>query len=246
MITAIIIDDEQLSCDLLRKKLNKHCPDVEVVKAFQNPLMALKEIDQLNPDLVFLDIQMPGINGFEFLEKLQHKNFAVIFITAYDQYAIRAIRFSAIDYLLKPVDPEELKQAILRFQQMQKSNNGNQIDFLLKQLKENEVKRIALHTAESIDYVELSDIIRCESASTYTTFYLHSGKKIIVSTNIGEYETMFEPHGFFRVHTSHLINLKFVASYNKADGGQVILKDGTAVDVSRRRKEEFLAAMEKQ
>jgi two-component system LytT family response regulator len=243
MINAVIIDDEQNNIDNLRLLLSKHCPDVRVTGDASNATEGAQLIRQSSPDLVFLDIQMPGKNGFELLKSLDQLDFGIIFVTAHDQYGVQAVKFSAIDYLLKPVDIEELKSAVSKAVEQRTQKNQNlQLENLIRFLKQEQQKsahRIALQTAKETRFVETGMIIRCESSNNYTTFFLEGGEKIMTSRPIFEYEEMLREYDFFRSHQSHLVNKNHIRSWVKEDGGYLLMKDGSQVPVSRNKRDEL-------
>jgi two-component system LytT family response regulator len=246
---AVIVDDELGARESLSKMLEKNCKNIQVVAKADNMMNAFIEITNHQPDLVFLDIEMPNGNAFDLLEKFKEINFNIIFVTAYDHYAIKAIKFSAIDYILKPVDPEELVKAVSRFesQHENKTSLDKKFKTLLSNVKpENKLKKVGIPDGDGLVFINLADIIRCDSDGNYTYFLLTSGKKIIVSRTLGEYEQMFAEDNFFRVHRSHLINLEHVKKYIKGEGGYVIMSDNSQVEVSRRNKNEFLEKLSHQ
>lgn len=243
MIKAIIVDDELGARESLSKMIDKNCKQIEVVAKVDSMLSAFEAITNKEPDLVFLDIEMPNGNAFDLLEKFKSINFNTIFTTAYDHYAIKAIKFSAIDYILKPIDPEELITAVKRFesQRGQKESLDKQFKTLLSNVKpDNKLKKVGIPDGDGLIFINLSDIIRCDSDGNYTFFILTSGKKIIASRTLGEYEQMFADDNFFRIHRSHLINLEHVKKYIKGEGGYVVMSDNSQVEVSRRNKTDFL------
>ncbi|MCX6296611.1 MAG: LytTR family DNA-binding domain-containing protein [Bacteroidetes bacterium] len=243
MIKAIIVDDELGARESLSKMLEKNCKQIEVVAKVDSMLSAFEAITNKEPDLVFLDIEMPNGNAFDLLEKFKNINFNIIFTTAYDHYAIKAIKFSAVDYILKPIDPEELVIAVKRFEERagQKSTLDKQFKTLLSNVRpENKLKKVGIPDGDGLIFINLSDIIRCDSDGNYTFFILTNGKKIIASRTLGEYEQMFAEDNFFRIHRSHLINLEHVKKYIKGEGGYVVLSDNSQVEVSRRNKTDFL------
>lgn len=243
MIKAIVVDDELGARESLSKMLEKNCKQIQIVAKADSMLSAFEAITNLQPNLVFLDIEMPSGNAFDLLEKFKEINFHIIFTTAYDHYAIKAIKFSAVDYILKPIDPEELIQAVKRFETtMEKKDSLNtQFKNLLANIKPgNKLKKVGIPDGDGLVFINLSDIIRCDSDGNYTFFILTTGKKIIVSRTLGEYEQMFADDNFFRVHRSHLINLEHVKKYIKGEGGYVIMTDNSQVEVSRRNKVDFL------
>ena len=243
MIKAIIVDDELGARESLSKMLEKNCKQIEIVAKVDSMLSAFEAITNKEPDLVFLDIEMPNGNAFDLLEKFKTINFNIIFTTAYDHYAIKAIKFSAIDYILKPIDPEELITAVKRFEDRagQKATLDKQFKTLLSNVRpENKLKKVGIPDDDGLIFINLSDIIRCDSDGNYTFFILTSGKKIIASRTLGEYEQMFADDNFFRIHRSHLINLEHVKKYIKGEGGYVVMSDNSQVEVSRRNKTDFL------
>lgn len=243
MIRAVIIDDEQSSRDTIFNILQNYCDHVEVVGQAQNVAEGLALIGKTNPDVVFLDIRMPDGTGFDLLEKVPRIDFQVIFVTAYDQYALKAIKFSAIDYILKPVDPQMLIEAVgkIRVSNVDFDEMNKKINILLR--NRNSFERITLPTFEGYKFVNIKDIIRCEADSNYTNFYLNSGEKVLVTRTLKEYEDNLSGMEFIRVHQSHMVNLKYIDRYIKGDGGTIVMMDGSEVEVSRRRKEEFLRRM---
>jgi two-component system LytT family response regulator len=220
MINAIIIDDERHSCDALNMLLAKCCPQVQVAAICNSAAEGIKKIHELKPQLVFLDIEMPHMNGFQLLEQLPAINFEIIFTTSYDQYAITAFKFSALDYLLKPVDREELDKAV------QKINHPAV-----------PVQRIALPTMQGLEFVPVDSIISCTSSNNYTEFALADKKRILVSRTLKEAEDMLAGYSFLRVHNSHVVNLNAITRYVKGEGGYLMMTDGSTIDVSRSRKE---------
>lgn len=247
MIRAILVDDEQNNIDNLRKLLEKYCPEVAVISMTTSAIDGKKMITEQKPDLIFLDIQMPDKNGFELLKSLDSYSFEVIFVTAFDKYGIQAVKFSAIDYLLKPINIEELKSAVNKAAEkiVQKKQNY-QLENLLRLLQQQrEEHRIAIPAAKEIRFVKTQDIIRCESSNNYTTFFLNSGEKLIVSKPIYEYEELLSDYGFIRCHQSHLVNKKFVRSIVKEDGGYLLLEDNEQIPISRQKKEEVKNSLSK-
>jgi two-component system LytT family response regulator len=242
MIKAIIVDDELDCCETIAALLNSYCPDIEVTGVYHNGLEALRAILQLQPDLVFLDVEMPKMNGFEMLEQLPQVNFDIIFTTSYDQYALKAIRFSAIDYLLKPIDREELQKAVQKVIQRSQRTIAKQVEILMQKLHHpaKSIGKIALPTMEGLQMIPIDSIISCESDSNYTVLLLKNRKKLVVSTTLKEIEEVLEDHSFARVHRSYLVNLNEVEKYVKGEGGYLIMSDGSMIDVSRNKKEDLL------
>ncbi|WP_373520940.1 LytR/AlgR family response regulator transcription factor [Aquiflexum sp.] len=238
---VIIVEDEKAAQDQLIAMLGKH-PDLHLSGQSFNLEEASRMVSQYEPDLIFCDVDLPPGNAFDWLMGLPSIPFSIIFTTSYDTYAIRAFRLAAVDYLLKPLMEEELNQALDKFRaKNQKANSLDHVQELLNNLnKSPQKKKIALPTLSGYLFVPIREIIRCESDNTYTTFHLIDKKTIIVSKTLKECETMLLEQDFFRVHNSHLINLAYVKEYLKGEGGQVKMEDGSYVDVSRRRKDEFL------
>jgi len=241
MIKAVIVDDEQNNIDNLTLLLTKHCPQVLVagyaLSAGEGELL----LPSLQPDIVFLDIQMPGRSGFDLLRALPARNFAIIFVTAYDNYGIQAIKFSAIDYLLKPVSAVELKEAVNKAIEQHAGKKQNLLlENLLLQLRNSKPKdehRIALPGAKETRFLLTADILRCEALNNYTAFYTNTGEKIIVSKPIYEYEELLTGYNFIRCHQSHLINKKYIKSWVKEDGGYLLLANETKIPVSKQKRE---------
>ncbi|MCU4176873.1 LytR/AlgR family response regulator transcription factor [Carboxylicivirga sp. N1Y90] len=244
-ISAIVIDDEKNNRDHLNNLLSKYCGNINVLGMACNATDGLNLIDQTKPQLVFLDIQMPAGSGFDLLSSIKERNFEVIFVTAYDQFAIKAIRFCAFDYLLKPINTLELQHACNRVIDKIRKNRldtEEQIE-TFKINKQNQHKRIALPSAERLLFVDTSDIIRCKSESNYTQVYLRSGQKQLVSRTLKEFEDLLADEGFIRVHQSHLVNISEIQSYEKTEGGYLVMKDGTQISLSRMRRESVLEAL---
>jgi two-component system LytT family response regulator len=238
MLKAVILDDEVRGSSLLSRKLAIFEDELQVDAVFNDPFKALSKIVDLNPDVLFLDVEMPGLNGFQFLEKLGSFNFHVIFTTAYDTYTLEALRLSAVDYLLKPIDEEELHTAIFRLKKRVADSNKQ----VIKTEDRPTRNRLALPTAEGIYLVDKASIIRVEAMSNYSTFYLNDRKKIVVSKTLKEYEQALGEASFLRINRSVIINLEYVVKYRKGDGGTLEMADGTEIEVSASRKD---ALMEK-
>ena len=245
MIKAIIIDDEVHCCKTLGMLLKEYCPGVQVVDQCTEAGSGLAAILRLKPDLLFLDIEMPIMNGFEMLERIPEINFEIIFTTGYDQYAIKAIRFSAMDYLLKPVDREELQKAIQKVTQRLHHPLPQQLEILLQKIHQPiaPIQKIALPTMEGLKMVAVSSIISCTSDSNYTIFFLKNKQKLIVSRPLKEIEEMLEEHSFLRVHNSYLVSLNEIDKYVKGEGGYLVMTDGSTIDVSRSKKDTLLSKL---
>lgn len=243
MIKAILIDDEVHCLDTLNMLLSDYCPDVQVIEQCVSAKKALEAIEKLKPDLLFLDIEMPVMNGFELLEQLSSISFAIIFTTSYDQYAIKAIRFSALDYLLKPIEPKELISAVKKVQEQRHLPMAEQFQILLNQIqgKGGGISKIAVPTAEGFELIYAEQIICCEANDNYTHFLLKNKNKLIACRTLKEIEEQLQGFPFFvRVHNSYLVNLNEVTRYVRGEGGYLVMSDGTSVNVSRSRKEALL------
>ncbi|WP_075590397.1 LytR/AlgR family response regulator transcription factor [Labilibacter marinus] len=244
-IKSIIVDDEINGRENLRGVLKKYCPEVDVVAEADCAIAAVDSIKEHSPDLVFLDIEMPGGNGFKVLEFFKRPDFQIIFVTAYDQYAIQAIRFSALDYILKPIDAIKLKEAVDRF-----LNYKEEEDFRLDQFMQNkelkaENKKIALPFSDKIDYVEVKNIIQCKGEANYTRVYLSCGREHLVSKPLIDFEEILQGYGFIRTHKTHMVNLTQVSAFIKSDGGYLKMTDDSSVPVSRRKKDYVLDELKK-
>ena len=243
MLRAIIIDDEKSSRNGLRQKLVNHCPEVNIIGECENGEDGIKSIEANKPDIIFLDVEMPRMNGFTMLQQLQQHDFEIIFITAYDHYAIKAIKYSALDYLVKPVEIADLQSAVERASEKRKKDSGNMaLETLLHNLinKEKEHHRIAIPSMEGLQFVETGNIIYLEANSNYTNFYLSNNKKITVSKTLKDFEELLPTSLFIRIHHSFIININCIEKYIKGEGGQVLMKNGATLDVARRKKEEFI------
>lgn len=247
MLRAIVVDD----IEAIRKDhmaiLKNHCPNVAVIGQADSVASGVALIKQLAPDLVFLDVEMPDGNGFDLLQKLKPFDFRVIFITGYEDFAIRAFRFSAIDYLLKPVKAVDLVEAVQKAEQ----SLGNEVlELKLNNLFANlerpkNLQKLVLKTADKIYSVNIQDIVHCESDKNYTTFYFINAPQLVVSTNLKEYDMLLSPHNFFRTHKSHLINMAYFDHFIKSEGGnKIIMKNKTAIPLSVRKKDEFLILLD--
>jgi two-component system LytT family response regulator len=242
MIQAIIIDDEAKGRMALREKLTTFCPEVNVMAEAAGGQEAIALIMQLKPHLLFLDIEMPRMTGFEMLNNISEKTFQIIFTTAYDQYAIRAIKYAAFDYLLKPVDIDELKMAIARIATKETFQTGRQVELLTNNMQQSRtaLQKLAIPTLEGLHFYDIKDIIYLEANSNYTNICLVGNSKIIASRTLKEFSDLLPEEQFFRTHHSFVINLNYIKRYIKGDGGQIEMQNGSFVDVSRRKKEEFL------
>ncbi len=244
MITSVLVEDDENLRKGMRSMLERYAPDIIIVGEGDSVSTGIAVIDQLKPQVVFLDIQLTDGTGFDILEQLAQKNgkssFHIVFITAHEQYAIKAFRFSALDFLLKPVDPDELHKVIIKIKNvLEKNENYAHIDLLLENIrrKVDNFKRIALSTSDGIHLFEVSDIIRCESEDNYTKFFIKNHKPVLISKTLKEYEELLGEHGFERIHQSHLINLAYLKSYIRKDGGYVVMADNSNLPISQRKKE---------
>ncbi|MBI5541358.1 MAG: response regulator transcription factor [Bacteroidia bacterium] len=245
MAKIIIIDDEQGAIEAIETILRDFCPTLEIVATSNLPVEAIKLINEKKPDIIFLDINMPQINGFELLSIIQERNFEVIFTTAYQEYAVKAFRANAIDFILKPVSITEVVEACNKAISKLSLENKNLIKYkqLLESIAVQNETKVSFPTFEGIVFLNRSDIIRAEADLSYTTLWLLNQKKLVVSKNISEIEKIINDTNFFRVHKSHLVNLKHVSKYNIKDGGEIILSDNSRVELSRRKKDAFLDAI---
>ncbi len=243
MITALLIDDDSNLRNGMKSLLARYAPEIRIIGEADSVQTGVSLLLQNPPQVVFLDIHLGDGSGFDLLEAVNQRgklNSQIVFITAHEQYAIKAFRFSALDFLLKPVDPEELQKVIEKLKQViDKNDNVAHIDLLLENIrkKTDHFKRIALSNSDGIHLFEVSDIIRCESEDNYTKFYIKNSKPILISKTLKEYEELLAAHGFERIHQSHLINLAYLKSYIKKDGGYVIMADNANLPISQRKKE---------
>lgn len=244
MITAIIIDDDDNLRRGMKSLLSRFAPDITIIGEADSAKTGSKLLLESQPQVVFLDIHLGDGTGFDLLEEV-YKNGVkitaqIIFITAHEQYAIKAFRFSALDFLLKPVDPEELQKVIAKLKiVIDKNDNAAHIDLLLENIRKkvDNFKRIALSNSDGIHLFEVSDIIRCESEDNYTKFYIKNNKPVLISKTLKEYEDLLTEHGFERIHQSHLINIAYLKSYIKKDGGYVVMADNSNLPISQRKKD---------
>ena len=247
MLRTIIIDDEQSVRKTLEKLLARNCPNVKLVAEADGVNSGIETIRKYHPDLILLDIKMDDGTGFDLLKQLEPVDFKVIFITAYDQYAIKAIKFSALDYLLKPVDPEDLVEAINKAEKLVVNELNQQLNTLEENMltQEKSKKKIILKTFDNIYLVKLIDIVYCESNDNYTNFHLLGDKKILVSNTLKDYDEMLSEYGFFRAHKSYLINLMHIDRFEKAEGGAIVLNNEIKLPVASRKKDQLLEMLHK-
>jgi two-component system, LytTR family, response regulator len=238
-LRAVLIDDVAAARQTLREDLATYCPAVTVVGEAEGVVSGAKLLRQLQPDLVFLDIQMQDGSGFDLLEVLGETPFRVIFTTAHDGFAMKAFRFSAIDYLLKPVDPDQLIEAVGKVRDLAPTQPEN-VQALLGNVQERQHSRLALHTMDKIHVVHIRDILRCESSANYTIFHFTDQRQLLVTKTLKEFDQMLSAHGFLRVHQSHLVNLEYVREFVKSDGGYLRMTDAAEVPVSSRKRSQVM------
>lgn len=245
MLRAVLIDDEESSLNSLRQKILQHCPEIEIIASCNIPETGIEMINTLHPDLVFLDIEMPVINGFTLLQRVKNRNFELIFVTAYDHYAIKAIRYSALDYLVKPVEVTELKEAVKRSLEKKKNLPNQRLELLLEHAanEKKQFKNLALPTQEGLQFVKVRDIIYLEASGNYTKFHMVNNNKYMASKTLKDFEEMLPNDIFIRIHNSSIINKEYVIKYVRGEGGQVVLYKDIVLDVSKRKKAIFLKAV---
>jgi len=244
-LKAILIDDELNSLQNLQNKLEKYCPAVKVLSALQKPEEAVQLIKQQKPDVLFLDIEMPKMNGFRLVEELGDFEGEIIFITAYNHFAIEAMRISAFDYMVKPVSIADLQNAISRLLHKRTTHTKERLNLLKQSIEENKSQdnKIAVPTNDGLEFIIIKNILRIESSTNYSRLFLINKQSLLVTRLLKDFEELLTPYRFFRVHNSHLINLNYISKYIRGDGGQVVMENGDVVDVSRRKKEEFLSLL---
>ena len=244
MITALLIDDDKHLRKGMKSLLERYASEIIIIGEAESVKTGIVAIEKYKPQVVFLDIHLSDGTGFDILEEVSQLhgkiNTHIVFITAHEQYALKAFKFSALDFLLKPVDPEDLQKTITKIKEtLEKNNSFEHIDLLLENIRKkvDHFKRIALSTSDGIHLFEIADIIRCESDDNYTKFYIKNHKPLLIAKTLKEYEELLTEHGFERIHQSHLINLAYLKSYIKNDGGYVIMADNTNIPISQRKKE---------
>ncbi|HET9747640.1 MAG TPA: response regulator [Chitinophagaceae bacterium] len=243
---AIIVDDEPDGIRTLKKMLESHCPNVDVTATCSNAIIAKQQLEETKPDVVFLDIQMPGKSGLELLTELPNKDFEVIFVTAHNEYMLQALQYSAADYLLKPVDEDRLIEAVQRAEKRMQPGRKEWTETLMHNLAKTgnpAEMRLCLPTLKGFIVVKLDDIIYCEAERSYTIFHLDSKRTVTVSKSLIEYDNLLQDTQFLRIHKSFLVNLHHVKEYQRGEGGTVIMSDNAEIEVSRRKKEFFLGRM---
>ncbi len=242
MTTAVIIDDVEEARIALRQDLQDYLPEIKLVGEADGVLSGIKLIQTTQPDIVFLDIHMNDGDGFDLLEIVDSSQFHTIFTTASDAYAIKAFRFSAVDYLLKPIDPDELMASVKKAEE--KQNDPSAPLSILKENLEDKPKKIALHTQEKIHIAALEEIVRCESNGNYTQFYFHNGQKLLVTRTLKAFDQMLADQNFYRVHQSHLINCDYIREFVKSEGGYLVMKDRSHVPISSRKKADVIRLLD--
>jgi two-component system LytT family response regulator len=247
MISCILIDDEKKCITTLELLIKMHCPGLQILATCESAAEGIKAINQLQPDVVFLDIEMPKMNGFDMLEQFDKIFFNVVFTTAYNQFAIKAFKYSALNYLLKPIDPDDLKETMTRLENSKASPLKEQFEILLKNIKQagNKPQRIALSTGDGLMFVNTKEIIYCQSESNYTYVFLANGEKFLLARPLKEFEDTLSADNFFRIHNSYLVNLDQIKKFVRGDGGYVIMNDGAQITIARARREEFFGMFDK-
>lgn len=239
MITVIIVDDEQKSAELAGLKLKKFCPQVQVLETFTEPGKALAWLEENTPDAVMLDIEMPGVNGLNIAARIQHKS-EVIFVTAYEKYSIEAIRLTAFDYLLKPIDENDLVKCMARLEEKTERKKKETVRHSINTTYD----KIAVPSLEGVHFINIKDIVRVEAESNYSVFHFADKRKMTASKTLKQVEDALDGYSFFRPHKSYIINLHYISRYVRGEGGTIIMTDGSEVEVSRNKKKEFLELFE--
>ena len=245
MIKALIIDDEANNREKLRNLIVKNCPDIEIAGEAVGVRSGISAIREKNPELIFLDIRMDDGSGFDLLNRFDTIDFKVVFVTAYEEFALKAFRFSAIDYLLKPVDPDELIEAVKKVSDQLLHEQNKQLNILTESIESGRFKKIALKDVYNVHLLNISDILHCVSEGNYVRFTVSNQSDILVSKQLKEYEELLTGYGFFRVHRSHLINMVHAKRFEKADGGLVVMSDDSRIPVASRKRERLLEMFER-
>ena len=245
MIRSIIIDDEQHCVKALSSDLQQHCPSIEIADSCYSAKEGIMAIKKLDPDLVFLDVEMPWMNGFEMLEVLSDVNFSIIFTTAHDEFAAKAFRISAVDYLLKPIDANDLKAAVQKVEKkMEAGSSLNHITNLLRNIRQPSAEqKIALPQREGYEFIDVSSIIYCQAEGAYTKVFIKDKKTMLISRTLGDVEELLPPEMFQRIHHSTLINVTYISQFLRTDGGYVVLNNGEKLSVSKAKKEMLMARL---
>jgi len=248
MVRSIIIDDERNALEMMEWLLKTYCPQVEIVDMCTSAQQGIESINLHKPDVIFLDIEMPRMNGFDMLEQFDKLFFDVVFCTAYDQFAIKAFKYSALNYLLKPIDPDDLKNTVARIEERKSVPSKEQFQLLLQNINQpakTTPQRIALTTNDGMIFVPTQDILYCEAESNYTKVVLANGKKVVVSKVLKDIDEALSGPDFCRVHSSFLINVNRIKKYVRGDGGYLIMDDDTNISISRNRRQEFMELFSK-
>ena len=244
MLRAVLIDDDESNLSSLGEKISNHCKQVQIIARCDNPEDGIRAIDELKPDIVFLDIEMPQMNGFVMLQQLTNKDFELVFVTAYDHYAIKAIRSCALDYLVKPVEVEELKAAVAKAAELRnKTSSSSQLDLLLDHLQKKQPKLLTIPTSDGLQFINIEDIIYLEANDNYSNIHLSTNQKFLVSRTLKDFEELLPADIFIRIHHSSIVNKFYVDKYIRGEGGQVVMRNGNVLDVSKRKKSGFLQAI---
>lgn len=246
-MTALILDDELYCSEALFHLLARHCPQVAPVRMFTDPHEALESVRRESPDIVFLDVEMPFMSGFDFVQAMGPTSASVIFTTAYDMYAVQAFKVNAIDYLLKPIDKSELISAVNKVVQKPQPLNEQLLSGLIRTALEQQQspRKISIHTVDGIHLLPLEDIIYCKSEGSYSFIYLRNQSPLMVSKNLAEMQELIRSNRFFRIHKSHLINQDHILKVNKAEGGDVIMSNHEHIPIARQRRTEFFEWLSK-
>ncbi len=247
MLTAILIDDEEPSLNSLKTKILKHCPQLEILAACSDPLQGIEAIETLKPDILFLDIEMPGMNGFLLLQKLKYRDVEIIFVTAYDHYAIKAIKFSAFDYLVKPIETCVLKESIKRVTEKKKFSSERRIELLLDNAltKKDQFSKIMITSIDTIYFLNVNEIVYIEAKANYSNVFLLNDVKYLATRSLMSFQEILPENNFLRIHNSYIINLNFLKKYIQKRGAKIELEGDIVLPVSRRRKEDFLRLIHK-
>lgn len=244
MLKAVLIDDDESNLSSLSEKISNHCKQVRIMECCDSPEEGIRVIDELKPDLLFLDIEMPRMNGFVMLQQLTFKDFELIFVTAYDHYAVKAIRSCALDYLVKPVEIEELKKAVARAEEKRKQPpSSSQLDILIAHLQKKQAKLLPIPTGDGLQFIAIEEIIYLEASDNYSNIYLSTNQKFLVSRTLKDFEELLPADVFVRIHNSTIVNKFYVNKYVRGEGGQVVMRNGSVLDVSKRKKADFLQAI---
>jgi two-component system, LytTR family, response regulator len=244
---AIIVDDDPAAIKILEVMMSEAVPQIEILARCTDPLEAVGKIKTLNPEIVFLDVHMPGLTGFQLLQRTGIAGFDVIVTTSSENHALEAIRSGATDYLIKPVQSEELKRAVTKITNRKNEHAAQQLEMIMTYFRPQKPRprRIALTASDHLVFVDANDVIYCESDSNYTTFFLTSGDKVVISKTLKDVEEMLDQQDFFRIHASYLVNMKHVAKYTRGDGGNVVMSNNKQIAVSRKKKDEFFEKFSK-